>query len=90
MVKISPSSAGDVGSIPGEGAEITLASWPKNIKQKQYCNKFNENFKNSPHQKKKKRKKESMEKQGIIQPCVLNCDCSAGTCDREGQACAES
>ena len=26
----------------------------KNIKQKQYCNKFNKDFKNDPHQKKKK------------------------------------
>ena len=37
---------------------------PKNIKQKQYCNKFNKDFKNDPHQikslkKKKKGKKES-------------------------------
>ena len=32
------------------------ASWPKkqNIKQKQYCNKFSKDFKNGPHQKKKK------------------------------------
>ena len=55
MVKTSPSNAGDVGSIPGEGAEIPHASWPKNIKQKQYCNKFNEDFKNSPHQKERKK-----------------------------------
>ena len=26
----------------------------ENIKQKQYCNKFNKEFKNGPHQKKKK------------------------------------
>ena len=53
VVKTSPSNAGDVGSIPGEGAEIPHASWPKNIKQKQYCNKFNKHFKNKngPHQK---------------------------------------
>ena len=25
----------------------------QNIKQKQYCNKFNKDFKNGPHQKKK-------------------------------------
>ena len=33
----------DVGCIPGEWAKIPYASWPKkqNIKQKQYCNKFN-------------------------------------------------
>ena len=37
VVKTLPSSAGGVGSIPGWGAKI-----PKNqnIKQKQYCNKF--------------------------------------------------
>ena len=42
-----------MGSIPGEGAKIPHASWPKNqnIKQKQYCNKFNKNFKNGPHKK---------------------------------------
>ena len=28
----------------------------RNIKQKQYCNQFNEDFKNGPHQKKKKKK----------------------------------
>ena len=37
MVKASPSSAGGVGSIPGLGAKILHASWPKkhSIKQKQ-------------------------------------------------------
>ena len=42
VVKTSPSSVGGVGSIPGQGAKILYASWPKNqnIKQKQYCNKF--------------------------------------------------
>ena len=55
VVKISPSNAGGVGSIPGWGAKIPHASWPKNqnIKQKQYCNKFNKDLKkNGPHQKK--------------------------------------
>ena len=48
MVKTSPSNAGGVGSIPGWGAGIPHASQPKNqnIKQKQYCNKFNRDFKN--------------------------------------------
>ena len=55
MVKTSPSNAGGMGSIPGRGAKIPHALGPKkqNIKQKQYCNKFNEDFKNGPHQKKK-------------------------------------
>ena len=62
VVKTSPSSAGDAGLIPGRAAKIPHASWPKNIKQKQYCNKFNKDLKkNDPHQKKslKKSKKES-------------------------------
>ena len=47
-----PSSAG------GQGAGIPGALWPKkkknqNIKQKQYCTKFNKDFKNGPYQKKK-------------------------------------
>ena len=52
MVNTSPSNTGGVSSIPGQGAKIPHASWPKNqnIKQKQYCNKFNKEFKNGPHQ----------------------------------------
>ena len=43
-VKTSPSNAGGAGLIPGQGVKIPHTSWPKNqnIKQKQYCNKFNE------------------------------------------------
>ena len=58
MVKTPPSNAGGLTSnvswIPGQGAKIPHALGPKNqnIKQKQYCNKFNKNFKNGPHQKK--------------------------------------
>ena len=35
MVKILPSNAGGVGSIPGQGAKISHALWPKkqNVKQ---------------------------------------------------------
>ena len=53
VVNILPSNAGGVGSIPGRGAKIPHASQPKkqNIKQKQYCNKFNKDFKNGPLQK---------------------------------------
>ena len=45
---------GVAGSIPGQGAEIPNASGSKNekIKQKQYCNKVNKDFKNGSHQKK--------------------------------------
>ena len=53
MVEISPSNAGGVGSIPGQGAGISHASQLKSqgIVQKQCCNKFNRDFKNGPHQK---------------------------------------
>ena len=56
VVKTSPFSTEGAGLIPGQGAKIPRASWPKNqnIKQKQYCNKFNKDFKNGPHPKKKK------------------------------------
>ena len=59
MVKTSSSNAGGVGLIPNWGAKIPCASQPKkqNIKQKQYCNNFNKDFKNGPHQKKSKKKK---------------------------------
>ena len=42
--------------MPAPGAKMPHDSWPRiqNIKQKQYCNKFNKDFKNGPHQKKKK------------------------------------
>ena len=45
---------GGVSSIPGQGAKVTHILWPKlqSIKQKQYSNKFNEDFKNGPHFKK--------------------------------------
>ena len=48
---ISPSNAEAMGSIPEWGAKIPHASQPKNqnIKQKQYHNKFNKDFKNGPH-----------------------------------------
>ena len=61
MVKTLPSDAEGVGLIPGWGAEIPHALGPKNqnIKQKQYCNKFNKNFKNGPHQQNLKKKERS-------------------------------
>ena len=51
IVKTLPSNEWDVGLIPGWGAKIPHASWPQNqnITQKQYCNKFNKNFKSIPH-----------------------------------------
>ena len=61
MVKTSPSNAGGAGSIPCGGAKIPHALGPKNqnIKQKQYCKKFNKDFKNGPHQKKIFKKKKN-------------------------------
>ena len=55
VVNTWPSSAEGVGSILGRGTKIPCASWPKNqnIQQKQYYNKFNKNFYNGPHKKKK-------------------------------------
>ena len=63
MVKTLPSNLGDAGSIPGLGAKIPHAWWPKNqnLKQKQYCNKFNKDFKNGPYQKKKTKLKKKKE-----------------------------
>ena len=59
LVKTLPSSAGrSDGWIPGLGANIPVASWPKkqNVKQKQFCKKYNKNFENGLHPKKKKKK----------------------------------
>ena len=49
-----PSDAVGEGLIPASGAKILHISWPKhqNLKQKQYCIKFNKDFnKNQPHKK---------------------------------------
>ena len=47
----SPSNAGGVDWIPGWGAKFPHALRPENQnrKQKQYCNKFNEDFKSGLH-----------------------------------------
>ena len=51
------SSSGGMSLIPGQGVKIPHASWPKKkkkkIKQKQHCKKFNKDFKNGSHLKKK-------------------------------------
>ena len=54
VVGTSPSGAWSTGLIPGWGARIPPASWPKKIqdvKQKQCCNKFNKDYENGPNQK---------------------------------------
>ena len=59
MVKTLPFNSGSVSSILGQGAKIPHGSWPKNqnIKQKQYCNKLNKDFKKWSTLKKKTLKK---------------------------------
>ena len=57
-LKTLPSHAGGVGLISDQGTKVPHAGGPKNIKQKQYCSKFRKDFKNGPHQNKKKFKKE--------------------------------
>ena len=46
---VLPSSVGGASLIPGQGAKIPQAkiSWStnQNMKQKEYCNKFNKDFK---------------------------------------------
>ena len=61
VVKTLPSNAVGVGSIPGQGIKIPHAPWSENqnIKQKQYCNKFNKGFKNRTYQKNLKKNKTS-------------------------------
>ena len=53
VVKTSPCNARGVGSIPGRELRPHTpqgqAKEQKNIKLKQYCNKFNKDFKNGPH-----------------------------------------
>ena len=58
MVKTPPSNAGGVSLVPCWRAKIPHGLWPKNqnIKQKQYCNKFNKDFKNGPRQKRNLKK----------------------------------
>ena len=66
VVKTSPSRSGGKGSIPDQGAKIQHASQPKHqnikqqIKQKHYCNRFSEDFKDGPHQNKKRKKEEEV------------------------------
>ena len=53
-VKTLPSNAGGGGSIPIRELRCHMPpGWKKqNIKQKQYCNKFNKDFRKGPHPKK--------------------------------------
>ena len=69
MFETSPSNAGCVGSVPGQGTKIPHALQPKNqnVKQKQYCNTFNETFfKNGLVIKKKKMFRVKIFKAGLM------------------------
>ena len=56
-----------MGLIPGQGTKIPHVSEPKNqnIKQRQYCNKFNRCFQKMVHIKKKKILKKKKQLLGI-------------------------
>ena len=51
MVGTLPSDSRSAGLISGKGAGIPHVSCPKGqeVGQKQYCNKFNKDFRNGPH-----------------------------------------
>jgi len=49
VIRTLSSRARDEGSVPGWAVKIPYALCPKNIKQKQYGNKFNKYFKSGPH-----------------------------------------
>ena len=59
MVKTSASNVGGVCSIPGHGSKNPHALLPqnKNIKRKQYCDKFNNDLKNGLHKNSLKKKR---------------------------------
>ena len=73
VVKTSPSNAGSVGSVPDLKAKNPHVSWPKNqnIKQKQYCNKFNNKALKSGTDKKKNLKKWMFNKNQVISHNLL-------------------
>ena len=75
MVMTSTSNAGGAGLISGQGVRISHASQPKipNIKQKQCCNKFSKDFKNGPHQKKKKKFHSAVLPKAEVRPVYLPC-----------------
>ena len=61
-----PSNSGGEGSIPCWGVKLPHVTWPKNqnVIQKQYCNKFNNDFLNGPLFKKKKKDMEEKTNMG--------------------------
>ena len=60
VVKMSLSNTGDAGLISEQGAKIPHAlQAPPPQKNPQNCNKFNQDFLNGPHQKRKKKRSTS-------------------------------
>ena len=68
VVKTLPSNTGGASAIPGQGAKIPHTSRPKNktIKQKQYCDKLNKDFKNGPDQKKERERRSKPPRASIL------------------------
>ena len=64
VVMTSPSTAGGPGLIPRRGSKMSRG--PKDIKQKEHCNKFKKDLTNGPH------RKESSPKKGRKLCCFSN------------------
>ena len=67
-VKTSPSNAGPSDSIPGQEAKIPHALRPEkqHRKQKQFCSKFNQDFKNGSQKERKKEKETRKHSEKLI------------------------
>ena len=77
VIQTSPSNAEGAGTIPVQGAKIPHVSQTKkkkNIKQKQYCNKFNKDFlkKWSTSKKKSLKKKKGGEMRLYINEVIIH------------------
>ena len=56
------------------------------MKQNQYCNKFNKDFKNGPHQKtKKKKKKRNLDQSAMATESDVAPDVSSQSCHDDGK-----
>ena len=98
VAKTWPSSARGAGLTPGRGAKIPHASQPtnRNIKQKQYCNKFNKHFAEffikKILKKKKRRKRKVRRRHGKETPKLqkkeedLSQDLTGGNLPRQNPA----
>ena len=68
MITTSAFNSGGEGSNTGWAVKIPHTSQLKiqKVKQKQYCNKFYEDFKNGPHEKKKSILKKEFQEERFI------------------------